>query len=234
MKTKSHSKSGVNIGRWLSYAAAGAATAFAASNDAEAGILYSGPINLSLTPGVGVGLGPANVHPFHTLAAGTHTLFDIANVSNHSNHVGADWMKVVAGSASRGFKAVQSISLYIQNLPINAQLVGGGFIQTNGFAYIAPGGGGAYFGSAGTGFIGFRFKTGGNLEYGWARVTMGGGPSNHITLDDYAYTTGTTPTSFKTGAVPEPASLGLLAVGAVGLLAFRAAKKREEQSATAV
>jgi hypothetical protein len=36
----------VDLGRWFSYAAAGAATALAASNDAEGAILYSGTLNM--------------------------------------------------------------------------------------------------------------------------------------------------------------------------------------------
>ena len=40
---KSRKKScAINVGRWMSYAAAGAATAMVATNDAEATIWYSG------------------------------------------------------------------------------------------------------------------------------------------------------------------------------------------------
>ena len=38
----------VNVGRWMSYAAAGAMTAMAATNDAEAAIFYSGPLNTAI------------------------------------------------------------------------------------------------------------------------------------------------------------------------------------------
>ena len=46
---KSRTKScAVNVGRWMSYAAAGAVTAMAASNEAEATIYYSGVINFKI------------------------------------------------------------------------------------------------------------------------------------------------------------------------------------------
>ncbi len=54
----------VNASRWLSYATAGAVTALAATNDAEAGILYSGVLNTSINAGPG-----SNRFYMHTLIA---------------------------------------------------------------------------------------------------------------------------------------------------------------------
>ncbi len=48
MKKKSRQRCAVNLGRWFSYAAAGAATAGLAANDVEAGIFYSGVLNQSV------------------------------------------------------------------------------------------------------------------------------------------------------------------------------------------
>jgi hypothetical protein len=76
--------------------------------------------------------------------------------------------------------------------------------------------------TAGTGFLAFKFNLGAGVQYGWARVTMDSGtPLNNFTLVDYAYAS--PGQSIMTGqtAVPEAGSLGLLALGAVGLLAWR-------------
>ena len=51
---KSRKSCAVNVGRWVSYAAAGAVTAMAASNDAEAAILYSGPLNIHVDHAHGI------------------------------------------------------------------------------------------------------------------------------------------------------------------------------------
>jgi len=72
---------------------------------------------------------------------------------------------------------------------------------------------------AGTAFIGFRFNAGGGMEFGWARITMDGAPGNSFTVVDYAW--GDPGTQIATGQIPEPGSLALLAIGAVGLLAWR-------------
>ena len=51
---------------------------------------------------------------------------------------------------------------------------------------------------------------------------MNGAPGNGFTVVDYAWgDVGTAITAGQTTAVPEPASLGLLAVGAAGLLIWR-------------
>ena len=77
------------------------------------------------------------------------------------------------------------------------------------------------FESPGTGFIGFRFNGGAGTAYGWARVTMEARRANAFTIVDYAWAdSGTSITAGQT-AVPEPGSLGLLALGGAGLLAWR-------------
>ena len=71
----------------------------------------------------------------------------------------------------------------------------------------------------GTGFIGFRFNAGSGLQYGWIRVTMDGSPDNTFTVVDYAWAD--PGDMVAAGQVPEPGSLGLLALGGVGLVAWR-------------
>jgi hypothetical protein len=76
-----------------------------------------------------------------------------------------------------------------------------------------------------TGFVGLWWDIpGGSPHFGWARITVDGGQFS-LTLHDYAYE-GEAGTGIPAGAglVPEPATLGMLALGAAGLAAWR--KKR--------
>ncbi len=78
----------------------------------------------------------------------------------------------------------------------------------------------------GTGFVGFRFNVGSGVQYGWARIDAEGQPGNVFTLIDYAFTDqGERITAGQTGITSVPdsgGSLGLLALGCAGLLAWRA------------
>ncbi|MEO5717833.1 MAG: hypothetical protein ABIR29_04595 [Chthoniobacterales bacterium] len=80
----------------------------------------------------------------------------------------------------------------------------------------------------GIGFVGFRFDNGSGPQYGWARIRIDGSKnSNTFTVIDYAYGDPGDPikagqTSNDTAkSAPAEGSLGLLALGAAGLLAWR-------------
>jgi hypothetical protein len=94
---------------------------------------------------------------------------------------------------------------------------------------------------AGTGYMGIQFTeagvNGGNPMYGWVEISKAtdgepprGGPTG-ITFVDWAYdNTGAAINAGQT-VVPEPSSLALLAVGAIGLSMRRAKLRRTESSA---
>ncbi len=82
----------------------------------------------------------------------------------------------------------------------------------------------------GTGFLGFRFTGPGGLQYGWVRINFDGTLEHDFTVIDYAFADPGEPiTAGQTSAanVPDSAgSLGLLAIGCAGLLAWRARRSQ--------
>ena len=86
-----------------------------------------------------------------------------------------------------------------------------------------------FFLKHGFGLVGFKFNNGAGDRYGWVRVKMLGGLKNTFEVVDYAY--GDPGDVVKAGqktdhSAPELESLGGLALGAAGLLAWRRQLKK--------
>lgn len=87
--------------------------------------------------------------------------------------------------------------------------------------------------NGGLGYIGFKFNNGSGDQYGWVRIeTRPSGETNPFILRDYAY--GDVGDKVRAGQkssnemVPEQGALGFLALGGIGLLAWR--KSRNVQA----
>ena len=83
----------------------------------------------------------------------------------------------------------------------------------------------------GIGYVGFKFNNGAGTQYGWARVRMGGNENeNAFILLGYAYGDPGEPVRagqrWPNDQSPDQGSLGGLALGAVGLLAWRKSRSR--------
>ncbi len=196
--------------RWAAYATAGAATALgcaATTEEAVASIHYSGPINQFFSgtqayfqldqPG-------DSINPFHTGSSGGGiALFFMYGIAAGS----------VAGFVAGSFQYASKLASGINLNNFANWVAGGGTLgYLSGYAnsqWLTPG----------TGFIGFRFDNGSGLQYGWARITTNGAPGNTFTLVDFAW--GDLGDQIMTGQIPEPGSLGLLALGALGLGVWR-------------
>jgi len=227
MKTKSRRRKAASIakGRWAAYATAGAASAFTCANSAEATIHYSGIIGAFFgwdrtksarfqldQPGDSFGLrhfvdfsftGTAKFGIFGQASAG------FAGFYCPSNTQIASVSKLSRGEliSSRPFLAREA-----------GQLAQSAFNDCAG-----------QFDYRDVGFIGFKFNNGSGDQYGWVRLKFGG-PNNAFRLIDYAYADPGEPIragqTSSNEMVPEEGSLGALALGAAGLMAWRKIRSR--------
>jgi hypothetical protein len=116
---------------------------------------------------------------------------------------------------------------YVSKLSFGQNISAGYFIHVSSSysGYMVFGGYGQWT-DPGRGFVGFRFNSGAGFQYGWARIKMDGAINNNaFGVADYAYADPGEPiragqTSSDNDAVKEN-SLGGLALGALGLLAWR-------------
>ena len=211
-KVRRNRLTSLSTSRWAAYATAGAATAIAGVNSAEAAIHYSGPVGLVIPSGESV---------IHSFALDNGGAISFANIGS----TGSGFALFRVKPTALGGAAVSNMFLgssagpfrYPFNLAAGANIAAGPFAAFNGnfFATLAAHGGytHSHFLAPGPGFIGFRFNGGPGIEYGWARVIMTGAPDNGFTLVDYAWADPGTAIVAGQTAVPEPASLGLLGGG---------------------
>jgi hypothetical protein len=212
--------------RWVAYAAAGAATALAGSQSAEAAIHYSGLLDEKFRP---------NSHKTFPLdQPGDSLLF-----AHHRTACSeADFN--IKGIVSASIRGSTGYCLYVSKLSFGQNISSGNFVHTFSGTYRGRGmmainpvcfystGGQWFFG--GTGYVGFRFNSGAGIQYGWARVRMEGGLPLSFKLLAYAYADPGEPITAgqrrSDEQAPDEGSLGWLAVGAAGLLAWRKSRSR--------
>ena len=215
--------------RWYAYAAAGAAATLAGAQSAEADITHI----VVGSPGgdIGVGddlyfslAGSAALNLFNVdLSSSSPGVFGAMNVGVFN---GGSFFGTMVGFSSAGFN-------YASNLAPAANISTQNFLGSSVFATMvfAFGYTNEQFIDTG-GFLAFRFDAGAGTQFGWARVSSNGdSPANTFVLEEYAFgDVGEAVSVGQTASIPEPASLGLLAMGAVGLLANR---RRRSASASA-
>ena len=215
----------VNKKRWAMYAAGAAVAALSGAETAEADIMHV------VVPD-GEGVVGTNSNLSFTLGTGGAAL-------NFANALGyyAGSYNAGAGVTSGGVAAFIAATpggynaLYLDNLSsgANVSTFASQFAtQATTYAlYGAAPGPNSAFAAGAEGFVGFTFDTGGGAQYGWARITFDPGNTNTFTVNEFAYTTDPDHqiAAGQTEGIPEPTSLGLLALGAVGVLANRRRRK---------
>jgi MYXO-CTERM domain-containing protein len=214
--------------RWAAYATAGVAGAFGLSSSAEAEIHYSGNVFIPLTGYARTSL---------PLSNGASLVFENFGGSTFWQHFDFLIKGVISGSARKGV-----IHNWVADLPSGENVSAGEFYSVAGhpgYGVLIANWSDGYFAPPEferlRGFVGFRFNTGNGTQYGWARIQTKNDGHNriHDVIKDYAW--GDVGDRIRTGqknsagemvdTVTESGSVGLLALGAAGLVAWR--KRRE-------
>ena len=235
MKSSSNRKVLVEQSRWALYATAGAATLVGGASAAESEIFYSGRIDLKF-------------HPPHSQISSTFIQLDQPGDSINpflwelnSEAVFALAEFKVLGVAGASLVGTVNTSYgagpfnFLSRLRPRVYLSAQPFVPHSRFRYDLLEYGvqrKSKWREQGTGFVGFKFNDGTGWHYGWARIRKGPEPANHFELIDYAY--GDVNEPIRTGQrrsreqMPAEASLGLLALGAAGLVAWRRSRRRDD------
>jgi hypothetical protein len=223
----------VSHARWIAYATAGAATALTASHSVEAAIHYS--VVDKKFPGYLTKAKWFQLDQPGDSIYFRHTHYDLG---------GAAFFNItgIAGAAFRGYLGYHSFyrGIFASKLSFGESIAAGHF--TNGFDIYTTGIMSRYsygqWTSPGMGFVGFRFNNGSGPQYGWARVRISAGTAFKVL--DFAYGDAgeriTAGEGIPRGSEddqdisddqgPDEGSLGGLALGAVGLLAWRKSRSR--------
>jgi hypothetical protein len=230
--------------RWLAYATAGAASAFTCANSAEATIHYSGLVHKFFGSGCSRSARFQLDQPGDSIRLRHSLEFCGTGSYGGTAHFG---ILGRAGNAVAGFydPCPSAHVVSVSKLNRGQFLSGRPFIAHNsgllaGFRSYCSGGSVGQFDPGDVGFIGFRFDNGSGDQYGWVRVQfVNREPIDHdFWLVDYAYAnpgeliragqmsdTEMVPEE-SDDMVPEEGSLGALALGAAGLLAWRKRRSR--------
>jgi hypothetical protein len=234
-RARSRKPAVITNSRWLAYATAGAASAFTCTNSAEAAIHYSGIINQRFNQCY------LDTATFQLDQPGDFIRLRHNMVFCSTDYGGGAYFGVF-GQAGASFAGRYNTCTTFREPALVSRLRFGQFISSRSFIPGASGilaiashdrcghGWVGQFDGKGVGFIGFKFNNGSGDQYGWVRIEMRRGVNQNFELRDYAY--GDVGDRIRAGQtssnemVTDKGSLGWLAVGAVGLLAWRKSRSR--------
>ncbi len=225
IKTRRSSPASIAKTRWLVYATAGAATALAGSQSVEASIHYSGRLDVPFPPHENT------TNTFRLDQAGDSLVFE--HFARSLSGVNAAFLVIDGILSAHPMGKTSSSSFTVYKLSAGQNISSQNSMNYS-FGYLAKGPFGGYWLDHGTGYVGFSFNNGAGKQYGWVRVKMTGIPAHGFRVLEYAYadpgepiTAGQRSSDEK---APDEGSLGWLAAGAVGLLAWRKSRSRTARS----
>ena len=227
----------VTKARWAAYATAGAATALGSAASSEGEIHYSGIVNYAFNGSRSWSYAtfPLNgsahlffLHSTNGLGEGVARFFIPGSHSRLGSSVGRFAGRMAQNSdvyLSRLANRVELSQLTFRNSCYSTYF---GDVRCHGATIGRSDAAHGNFKQGGGGFIGFEFDTGGGPQLGWARIKTTGAPDYKFVLVDYAWAdygesikTGQKSSSQNIEDVARSDSLGLLALGGAGLIAWR-------------
>ncbi len=215
--------------RWLSYVAAGAATTVAGAHSVEGEIHYSGVVDIALH--VNNVFLKSKTAP---LTGGAYLdLIQVNSFTGQSNLIGVCGAQLGALRARGSYFA----SRIREGRPVSVGPFYGTHFPGDIFLLQNHYGSGDFL--SGVKYVGFKFDVGQGAQYGWGRIQTF--KNGSFQLIDYAW--GDPGDAIKAGetglpgspaeTAPSTGSLGLLALGGAGLLAWRQRRARELPPRTA-
>ena len=234
--SNSQSKNNSFERRLAGYALA-AGTALVGAGQADANIIYSGPLNVNLQPLPTSGSSGNNVLP---VDVDSDTKIDFALVnyleSNSDTPPVPVGLSIVGASAGLVLESVGG-SPFATNLGYGdlisssnvtsspSKNLGKLTLDTIPSTGLSP----SPWVPGVDAYIGFSFLIGTDTHYGWVETKIENDLS--LTVKGWAYND-VASAGLDAGVVPEPSSLALLAAGAAGVVAFAARKRRVVVSAS--
>jgi MYXO-CTERM domain-containing protein len=214
--------------RWAAYMAAATASSLVGTNSAEGDIHYSGLINQKLR---GFDRAIFDLDPTGRGFEVRHFNFVYGSSSITTGGVASVYIYARSGAVNGSVsQACEGGKNCVSNLKRGEAISAGPFMPRGGTlafdseAFLGRGRYGQFL-ERGFGLIGFKFNNGAGDQYGWVRVKMLGAPVNMLEMVDYAYGDPGEPVSAgqkeSNTSTPTLESLGGLALGAAGLLAWR-------------
>jgi PEP-CTERM motif len=217
--------------RRVAYSLAAGAAALSGARPAEAEVVYSGLQNESVAQGSALQLDVDDFGGWDVLLK--NYVFGGGNYQGATVRY-APGQLVGFSSISNGYAYVTALSAHDV---IDSTTVGPSFFGSMAYGGANPS---AQFNSVSNAFVGFSFLSGSQLTYGWARVDVDNSAGT-LVVKDWAYdapaleggsASGDAPLlggilagDTGNGFVPEPGTLGMLAIGATGLLGLRRRRK---------
>jgi hypothetical protein len=182
-----------------------AAGALCAAPSAHANIIFSGDLNLSTTASLSVNFNPLAPAVFSLVV----------------NPTGIDATPSGPGTAFNVGPLTLGTPITLDNSTSTGTIK-----LVHGIGSTPSGA----WSSTNSGYLGVSFTVSSNQYLGWAKLLVDQGTPS-VTLVNYAYEDqpGVAIAAGDTGAVPEPSSLTLFALGAAGVLAVRRRRQAKER-----